>query len=713
MVQWRRPGELAVVVLCWLVAVCAALGQWILLLLANDGGVLASQVVPTDLAGPLASVVLASFGALVVRRGDSPLYGWLLVGMGTIQGVVAFAGTYSLYALETSVPGAAHAVWIQDLWMLVPMTGLLLLPALFPDGRVASPRWRVPVRMTLAAWIVLMIVFAITEREATNFLAADAIDDPPLNATGVLAVPELAYSVAWLVVSLASIGIGIGSLVTRWRRSDFEVRQRIKWVLYAFGVLLAVHAFGLANQVLVAEELIDIGLTMPLNVLRSASVVGVAVAVGLAMFRYRLYEIDAVINRTIVYGGLTVLSLVIYVSVVVGVGALLPIQDSFAALTAAVVVAVAFAPLRQWMQAQVNRLMFGHRDEPYRVLTEMGRILARSGTPDVLLQALCETVATSLRLRGVAVELEEHGDWRRWASHGRLDSDGEEVEVPLRHRGEVVGRLVVAARAPCEPLSPRDFDLLESVGFQAGSLVRAVRLTTALQVSRERLVLAREEERRRIRRDLHDEVGPTLASQTLQFDSILECLREDPDSASVKLASLKEQNKELVADIRRLVYELRPPALDELGVAGALAAHGWQLERAGRLVIDVRTEPDPLPRLPAAVEVAAYRIAREAITNTVRHADASRCVATLEADEEWLRVTVSDDGIGVDEDASAGMGLTSMRERTEELGGSFGVTRAATGGTRVLATIPLADGPASRTVWSESARSESLGEHGG
>ncbi len=250
----------------------------------------------------------------------------------------------------------------------------------------------------------------------------------------------------------------------------------------------------------------------------------------------------------------------------------------------------------------------------------------------------------------------------------------------------------MALRSPREPLSSQDLALLENVAHQAGALARSVRLTLALQRSRERLVMAQEEERRRIRHDLHDELGPSLASQTFQMDAILERIEDDPERAKPLLEALKEQNKQLVADIRRLVYELRPPALDELGVAGALSIQASQFERAGQLAIELETRPDPLPELPAAVEVAAYRIAREAIINSVRHADARECKATLEATDSELIVTVSDDGVGIDRDHRPGVGLTSMRERTEELGGTFQINPMDPRGTRIRAALPLLNG---------------------
>jgi len=228
----------------------------------------------------------------------------------------------------------------------------------------------------------------------------------------------------------------------------------------------------------------------------------------------------------------------------------------------------------------------------------------------------------------------------------------------------------------------------------------SVRLTVALQRSREELVLTREEERRRIRRDLHDGLGPTLASQTFAFDAILELLETDPPAAARLLRGLKAQNQETVADIRRLVYALRPPALDELGLLGALQAQAAQFSGRSPLHIQVAAQPDPLPPLSAAVEVAAYRIALEGMNNAVRHVRARRCdvclsvvgnghAGSLSTGRTYPEIEISDDGVGLPPDLRPGVGLVSMRERAEELGGWCGVMTRRSGGTRATARLPL------------------------
>ncbi|MDE3089093.1 MAG: GAF domain-containing sensor histidine kinase [Chloroflexota bacterium] len=263
--------------------------------------------------------------------------------------------------------------------------------------------------------------------------------------------------------------------------------------------------------------------------------------------------------------------------------------------------------------------------------------------------------------------------------------------LPLVYQGETIGQLIFAPRAPGEPFTPTERHLLENITHQAGIAAHAVRLTADLQHSRERLVTTREEERRRLRRDLHDELGPTLASQALKLDAALEMMGDDQSQVGALLVDLKTQTQGIVADIRRLVYELRPPALDELGLVSALRAHvGQYSDSTNGLDISIQAPPDGLPPLSAAVEVAAYRIALEATTNVVRHAHARECILRVAvANGNTLQLEIRDDGIGLPRERIAGVGLNSMRERAEELGGTLVVEALPSNGTRVVARLPL------------------------
>jgi signal transduction histidine kinase len=311
---------------------------------------------------------------------------------------------------------------------------------------------------------------------------------------------------------------------------------------------------------------------------------------------------------------------------------------------------------------------------------------------------IVQTVREALKLPYAAVVLQQdHGD-ASVASSGVPIADP--VRVPLLYQGERLGELLLGQRAPGEPFSRADRRLLDDLARQAGIAVHAVRLTADLQRSRERLVTAREEERRRLRRDLHDGLGAQLAALNLQAGVLRAAIPLDPAGADALAVELQAELRAAIANIRRLVNDLRPPARDELGLLATLRAHAAQYAATGVLATraDLVCEgqpvqvvvdgPDQLPPLPAAVEVAVYRIVQEALTNVVRHARARTCVVRLTVADE-VRLSIADDGVGLARDGSVGMGLVSMRERAAELGGTCIVKAGTPGGTEVLVRVPL------------------------
>jgi signal transduction histidine kinase len=304
-----------------------------------------------------------------------------------------------------------------------------------------------------------------------------------------------------------------------------------------------------------------------------------------------------------------------------------------------------------------------------------------------VLPAIVSTVREALRLPYVAIRL---------ADDAPPVAAGEPVAatetLPLLHHGAPVGSLVLGIRPGESTFSTADRRLLADLARQAGVAVSTVRLTADLQRSRERLVTAREEERRRLRRDLHDGLGAQLAGLIVQTGVLRTLIPKDPAAAEALAGELRGELRTAIADIRRLVHGLRPPALDELGLVGALQRLAERCGTDGRgLRVDVDV-PAELPALPAAIEVAAYRIAQEALTNVVRHSGARNCCVRLAADADGLVLEVSDDGAGLPAGAVPGVGLSSMRERAAETGGSCEVAARPDGGTRVLARLPLAGG---------------------
>jgi signal transduction histidine kinase len=345
------------------------------------------------------------------------------------------------------------------------------------------------------------------------------------------------------------------------------------------------------------------------------------------------------------------------------------------------------------LQRSANRLLYGERDDPYALLSRLGQRLEATLAPEALLPAIVETTGQALKLPYVAILIRQGDALHLAAAYGMAPDPATLVRLPLVSHTERVGELALAPRAPGESFAGADLRLLQNLAQQMAVAVHNVRLTAdlrqltaELQQSRERLVVAREDERRRLRRDLHDGLGPQLASQTLTLSAARTLLRRDPDAAETLLADATAHAQQAITDIRRLIYALRPPALDDLGLVAALQEQIHQY-RASGVAITLRA-PEQLPPLPAAVEVACYRIAQEALTNVVRHAHARNCAIQITIDSA-VALDISDDGQGLPPVYQSGVGLNSMRERAAELSGTFAVEPGPSGGTWVRVRLPL------------------------
>ena len=616
--------------------------------------------------------------------------GWICLTAGFFWMLIALmesGGAYWQAAAPRSVP---YLVMIDalTLWMWIPPVALLgiYLILLFPDGKLPSKRWR-PLSW-LAGAVMVLASLGIT-------LAPGPLEGYPgvRNPLGLEGHPWIADAGIVIILLLpVCILASALSLILRYRRSGIEVRQQIKWLAFAASFVGLVYLSSLVSELLFAPESL-VGDAAPLWVevqrnMLMLSYAAVPVAVGFAVLRYRLYDIDLVINRTLVYGALTVSVVGIYVLVVGYLGALFQTGGNlFVSLLATGLVAVLFAPLRDRLQRAVNRLMYGERDDPYAVVSRLGERLEATLAPEAVLPTIVQSVKEALKLPYAAIALTENGAAPRvTASAGE---PGEKpLHLPLTYQGEPVGELLLEPRAPGETFGPADRRLLEDLARQAGVAAHAVRLTTDLQRSRERLVAAREEERRRLRRDLHDGLGAQLAGLNVQAGTLPRLIGRDPAAAEELVVELREELRSAIADIRRLVYDLRPPALDDLGLVAALHQLAERYGAEGEQLRVSVEAPDDLPHFPAAVEVAIYRIAQEALTNVVRHARAQKCVVRLAVDED-VTLEIVDNGVGIPAERTAGVGLSSMYERTAELGGRCVVEPASKSGTRVLVSLPL------------------------
>lgn len=678
-------------------------------------------------AGAASLGLIAAILPLLLRQND---YGdWMIERTAQLFGINIYSGTFDTYALAlfglkyvavTIFVGVAlYIFWRKsDDWMAILVSVLLLtlphtfnlvgytdnwylyrypwdrlLPALdafynavgnallylvfflFPDGRFVPhwTRW-----FAISAFVLVMLLWL------SEFLHAFVVwDDTYTWAAAIIFILGLLVLVTW-------------SQIYRYRNISTPAQQaQTRLVVLSLVTIVTMYLLFIPPA---------LGLTgfldSPLGAFVSLLVgtFGLALlplAFGVAMLRDRLWQSERVLNRAFLYGALSAILLVVYIVIIGTLSEIFRATNNFLISAIATgVVALLFHPLRERLQRSINRFLYGQRDEPFIVLNQLGAQLENTIAPDTALPMIVETIARAMRAPYAAIELTTN-DKGRTTEYGSRTNHL--VTLPLRYQNETIGELKIARRAPNENFWPADLQLLENLARQAGAVVYAARLNAQLQQSRERIIAERENERKRLRRDLHDGLGPTLASQTLKLDAALELLHGD-DAANARarkiLQELKSQTQNTVADIRRIVYELRPPALDDLGLAGALRAHLAQYHTANGFQIRFDA-PDELPPLSAAVQLNAYRIVLEAVNNVVKHASAKNCIVRITCQEKGsselgdLRLEIADDGIGLSENFRAGVGVTSMRERAEELGGTLHFEPNESHGTRVIATLPI------------------------
>jgi two-component system NarL family sensor kinase len=600
-------------------------------------------------------VMTGSVALLILRRHPTQRIGWLLALHSCLVCVVAPGGSGS--GRWQLVLGQL----LQGSWVLM-LVCPVLIAYLFPDGHALSRRWRVWIIVFLAAYAVFLVVAA---GDRSGFAETFPGHDPPLPTLGgplegVLGVASLAFVPASLIGAVLSARL-------RFKRSVGDERLQMLWFTLAalslpvmMGILWTAY-FSDANTDVVIYPVLAIGLS------------AVPVGIGIGILRFGLFDIELVLSRALTYAVLTVVVIAVYGSLLLVTEGL--VGNRVGGLLAAGAVAVAVHPVYARLRRRIERWVYGYRSEPHEAL----RLLAdraELADPLHLAESITATVAESLAIDRAWVEQVGH----------RRTEDAKVVRAPLVHRGVRLGDLAVEV-PDGRQLSASDVTLLADLARHAAVLVRADLLTAELQQSRARLVTAREEERRRLRRDLHDGVGPSLAAIVLKLNAVQ--TRNTAEDRNALLAETREEARAAIGEVRRLVDDLRPPAIDEVGLLGAIRQRVTSM--SGDLTVDV-VGPDSLPQLPAAVEVAAFRIASEAVTNVVRHSGASRCRVAVELDGAFA-LTVTDNGRGAGRNSGQGVGWTSMRERAAELGGSCTISSRAEGGLVVRAVLPLANAP--------------------
>jgi signal transduction histidine kinase len=678
---------------------------------------------------PLLAVLLTG------RRAD-PVYAALWSAAGLGWGAVVFAGSYvnAGMALGGGWPAAHLVGTLGDVGWCVAIASMPFLLLLFPDGTMPSRRWWRLRPVVLTAGVSgCVAVILLPGRSSTAPVDRWTVLGGRMDAIG-----EPLLFVSALVLLLA-VPASIASVVARYRAGSTVVRLQIRWVAFAallLGVPFVVQ--GLAN-VAVPGVWGALLLAVPL--------LAVCTGVGVAVLRHRLYDIDVIVHRTMVYVPLTAAVVAGYMAVVGTSSALLQGRARWpVAFLATGIVAVAFHPARERLQRAVNRLLYGERDEPHEVVSRLAGRLATTAEPADLLPAVVDTAAQALRLPHVSI-WQVDGAVLRWAAgHGRpvgagrsgagdvdaalastgfevadpvavdrlsaaveplespllraagefgatLDAAGVTLAFPLRHAGELVGVLCAAPRRSGEGWSEPDRRALAHLARHAGTVVHADRLTAALRRSldeltrsRERLVTMQEQERRRIQRDLHDGLGPTLAAMRLHLESCLDPGTAVPAWLRGELERIDELAGQAGSDVRRLVYGLHPPTLDQLGLVAALDQHVAQFGRDTGVTVQFAGEP--VGPTSAAVDITIFRVLQEALTNVAKHSSATAVEVTLRPAGTRLCLRVDDDGTGLPAGTVDGTGLRGMRERAASIGGTLELDDRPGGGTRLALTVP-------------------------
>lgn len=655
------------------------------------GYMLAATPASTDLvAGTLVQSLIITgvpfvMGILIRRKDPGHIIGTLFLIMGFAAATAAIL--YGINHFNANASGTTRYSPLVDtitltighfLWMPGVYIPLFIMPLYFPSGQLLSPRWRPLV------WLLVFIQVWYALAVTLHPWPWPAHGIPDTRSWNGIAGSEPFFDFMTMVMTAVAIPIFplvILAVVLRYRRATLVERAQMRWPLFAIALVVAVAI--LYWQVPGLSEL-DARAGYPLTWTMSMLF---PLSIGVAILRHRLWEIDLVINRALVYGGLTALLVATYLLLVVVLGALFHRQTStISGLLATAVIALLFQPLHERLQRTVDRLLYGERQDPGAILTRLVQQMEMSPTQATILPNLVQTIARALKVPYAAIWLPDEG--RRLEPAAVFGEPATKVQsVPLCYRQETIGRLVIATPAAHGQIDPDQQALLATIATLTAPTVRALQLSEEVSRSRHRIVRAREDERRRLRRDLHDGLGPQLASQTLGLEAVSQLMRVDPEKAQVLLDSLKAQAEEATFDVRRIVYNLRPPALDDLGLLGALRQIVAGYETSG-LHFEVAF-PAGRADLPAAVETAIFRIAQEAITNVIRHAAAAVCNVHLFCADGYATLEVRDDGRGLRPGYRSGVGVQAMRERTAELGGELLIAAPPGGGTLVRARLPL------------------------
>ncbi|MCD6020940.1 MAG: histidine kinase [Actinomycetia bacterium] len=624
-------------------------------------------------------------GALMASRRPGNAIGWLFCATATVFALSAFADEFVTRGLVTgSMAFVIPIAWLQSWLFVLALESIPLVLVLFPDGRPPSRRWR-PLVWAIASLTVLAVLGFV--------LSPNELETPERfhleNPTAIEPLEPLAdvFLTVGGIGSLVAALAALTALVLRFRRSSGDERQQIRWLAYVgiAALVLMVGTFATESNVVVNNVLFFL--------LFIVLAIGVPAAIGTAILKYGLYEIDLVIRRTIVYAALAAFVTVVYVSIVVGVGAAVGSRgNTILSAAAAAVVALAFQPARRRAQHLANRLVFGKRATPYEVLSTFSDRLADAYSVDDVLPRIARVLAEGTGAEEVTVWLRVDdrfraaGSWPSDAPTTATDVDRlPDPSFEVRHLGEALGAISVTMPAN-ERITAAQEKLAAEVAAQAGLVLRNVRLVEELRESRRRIVAAQDDRAKKLERNIHDGAQQQLVALRVKARLARQLAARDTAKTEEMLAQIEEDTQHALEDLRDLARGIYPPLLADKGLPAALAA------QARKVPIPTQVAADGIGRFEPEVEATIYFCTLEALQNATKYAQASTVDVSLRQDDGVVEFTVADDGRGFDPGVTnLGTGLQGMVDRVEAIGGTIEIESATGAGTTVRGRIPATE----------------------
>jgi len=639
-------------------------------------------------------------GTLIARQQPSNPIAWLFFEMAVFLVYGTTATEYAVHALRAdpgSLPAPDVVLALAEPTPMLFIVGLILVLYVFPTGRTTGRPWRLAMWITVLAGITGSAIILFTPHAVVDVWAG-RLTDIGLTVRSPLGVEPLRGRGGMLYIPVGTIMLGAvagaASLFARRRRADATTREQLRWLAYVVGAAVAWIAVMIPLSIMAESVIVDEVFWIVTTFLFT---LGLPVTVGIAIVRYRLFDIDVVINKTFVFGTLAAFITLVYVAIVVGVGQLVGETGNTAlSILATAIVAVTFQPVRTRVQRLANRLVYGKRATPYEVLSEFSERIGGTYAAEELLPRMAQILAQGTGATEAAVWIEESGRLRMdtsWPSDahrhaeagdvGEIESDGADLAVPVRHLGEMLGALSIRKR-PGEPVSATERALVDDLAAQAGLVLRNVSLIEELRASRRRIVAAQDERAKKLERDIHDGAQQQLVALAVKQRLAASLVGRDDEGLRTMLEGLQAETTDALENLRDLARGIYPPLLADKGLAEALAA------QARKASIPVHVESDGIGRYPQEIESALYFCCLEALQNVAKYANATRVDVRLSDSADELAFEVSDDGEGFDaSSAKRGSGLQGMADRLEAVGGRLEVRSSPGTGTTVIGRVPV------------------------